>query len=81
MGHCHNDKCLLSHTVAPEKMPSCKFFLEGLCTKENCPYRHVKVNPDAEICHEYLQVSFYFFNALVFSVVPYPVEKYAEIIS
>ncbi len=36
-------------------MPSCKFFLEGLCARENCPYRHVKVNPNAEICPEYLR--------------------------
>ncbi len=36
-------------------MPSCKFFLEGLCARENCPYRHVKVNPNADVCPEYLK--------------------------
>ena len=36
-------------------MPSCKFFLEGICVKENCPYRHVKVNPEASICPDYLK--------------------------
>ena len=24
-------------------MPVCKFFLEGLCTREDCPYLHTKV--------------------------------------
>ncbi len=47
---------MLSHKVAPEKMPSCKFFLEGLCSRgEDCPYRHVKVSANADICPEYLK--------------------------
>ena len=36
-------------------MPTCSFFLEGLCTRDNCPYRHVKVNPDAEVCPDFLK--------------------------
>jgi hypothetical protein len=36
-------------------MPACKFFLEGLCARDDCPYRHVKVNADAEICPDYLR--------------------------
>ena len=53
-GNCYKETCLLSHKVAPEKMPSCKFFLEGLCTKgESCPYRHIKVNENAELCQHY----------------------------
>ena len=24
-------------------MPVCKFFLEGVCTREDCPYLHTKV--------------------------------------
>jgi len=41
--------------VAPDKMPSCKYFLQGVCTKESCPYRHVYVNPSADICQDFLK--------------------------
>ena len=41
--------------VAPEKMPTCKFFLEGVCTADNCPYLHVKVNSEAAICQQFLK--------------------------
>lgn len=36
-------------------MPTCKFFLEGMCSREDCPYLHVKVNPKAEICQDFLK--------------------------
>lgn len=29
--------------------------LAGLCTNENCPYRHVNVNPKASACEEFLR--------------------------
>jgi len=55
-GACLNtEACLLSHKVAPEKMPTCKFFLEGVCTAEDCPYQHVKVNAQADICASFLK--------------------------
>ena len=31
-------------------MPSCKFFIQGLCTRDPCPYRHVQVSADAKVC-------------------------------
>lgn len=31
------------------------FFLAGLCSNENCPYRHVNVNPKASICEGFLK--------------------------
>jgi len=36
-------------------MPVCSYFLLGECTKDDCPYRHVNVNEDAEICKNFLQ--------------------------
>lgn len=36
-------------------MPVCSYFLLGECTKENCPYRHVKVNEDAAVCEDFLK--------------------------
>lgn len=36
-------------------MPTCKFYLEGMCSKEDCPYLHVKINPRAEVCLEFLK--------------------------
>jgi hypothetical protein len=37
-------------------MPSCKFFLDGLCTRgDDCPYRHVKVNEEASVCPDFLK--------------------------
>ncbi|KAJ6931849.1 hypothetical protein NC652_015128 [Populus alba x Populus x berolinensis] len=30
-------------------------FLAGLCTNEVCPYRHVRVNPNASICEGFLR--------------------------
>ncbi len=55
-GSCsRGDACPLRHVVSPDSMPSCKFFLEGVCAKDDCPYRHVKVNPEAAVCQEYLK--------------------------
>jgi len=48
-------ECLLSHKVAPDKMPVCKFFLEGVCARDDCPYRHVKVSADAKVCPAFLR--------------------------
>ncbi|KAI1309354.1 Zinc finger CCCH domain-containing protein 3 [Halotydeus destructor] len=53
-GRCKDgDQCLFSHKVTPDKMPVCSFFLDGVCGKENCPYRHVNVGPGAEKCAEF----------------------------
>lgn len=47
--------CLLSHTIAQDKMPACAFFLKGTCTNDACPYSHVKVNANAEVCPDFLK--------------------------
>lgn len=36
-------------------MPTCKYYLEGSCSRDNCPYLHVKINPKAEICRDFLE--------------------------
>ncbi|RZF32364.1 hypothetical protein LSTR_LSTR001828 [Laodelphax striatellus] len=54
-GDCDNKNCLLSHEVAPTKMPTCRHFLAGICTRENCPYLHVKLSNSAPICIKFLQ--------------------------
>ncbi|XP_052201142.1 uncharacterized protein LOC127807384 isoform X2 [Diospyros lotus] len=41
--------------VIPDRMQDCSYFLQGLCTNESCPYRHVNVNPNASICEGFLK--------------------------
>lgn len=53
-GACVDNKCLLSHNLAPEKMPTCNYYLEGRCLKDDCPYLHVKVSAKADICKDFL---------------------------
>ena len=36
-------------------MPVCSFFLRGLCTRENCPYLHVSVGRNAELCPDFIR--------------------------
>jgi len=36
-------------------MPNCKYYLEGVCSRDPCPYRHVKVSDSAEICPDFLK--------------------------
>lgn len=55
MGNCTLAKCLLSHTVNLSKMPTCKFYLLGMCSKTDCPYLHKKVNEKTEICVDFLK--------------------------
>ncbi|WVZ79299.1 hypothetical protein U9M48_026896 [Paspalum notatum var. saurae] len=43
------------HTVIPERMPDCSYFLQGLCSNTACPYRHVKVNLNAPVCEDFLK--------------------------
>ena len=36
-------------------MPTCSFFLRGMCHKDDCPYAHVKVSQAAKICEDFLK--------------------------
>ena len=50
---CNNPKCRLRHDVSSEaSRPMCVFFQRnGMCSKgDDCPFKHVKISWDAEIC-------------------------------
>ena len=50
---CNNAKCRLRHDVSTEaSRPMCVFFQRnGMCSKgDDCPFKHVKISWDAEIC-------------------------------
>ena len=32
----------------------CSYFIRGKCTRDDCPYLHVNVNRDAEICEDFV---------------------------
>ena len=38
-----------------DKMPVCSYFLRGVCTKDDCPYLHVYVGENAEICQDFVK--------------------------
>lgn len=52
---CEKNPCLLSHDTTLSKMPTCKFYLQGMCSKTDCPYLHKKVNDKTEICVDFLR--------------------------
>ncbi|GJJ68457.1 cleavage and polyadenylation specificity factor subunit 4 [Entomortierella parvispora] len=45
--------CLLSHVPNPHTTPPCQHFQRAACTKDNCPYPHIKKNPQAPICRPF----------------------------
>ncbi|KAF2468138.1 uncharacterized protein BDR25DRAFT_305141 [Lindgomyces ingoldianus] len=49
----YGDACPLSHAPSPHRSPTCTHFLEHRCTKENCRYAHVNVNPAAPVCEAF----------------------------
>ncbi|KAJ8929427.1 hypothetical protein NQ314_017876 [Rhamnusium bicolor] len=42
-------------TFLLKKMPACKFYLEGSCSRDDCPYLHVRISPKADICRNFLE--------------------------
>uniref|UniRef100_A0A336KLV3 CSON010589 protein n=1 Tax=Culicoides sonorensis TaxID=179676 RepID=A0A336KLV3_CULSO len=54
-GGCTKTGCLLSHDLSLNKMPVCKYFLDGCCTNDNCPYLHNKLNENVPLCPEFLK--------------------------
>ncbi|KAL6044096.1 Zinc finger CCCH domain-containing protein 3 [Balamuthia mandrillaris] len=52
--------CPLSHSLATREqtMPVCYHFLRGVCNREDCPYSHVYVNANAEVCPAFSREGF-----------------------
>ncbi|KZT18328.1 hypothetical protein NEOLEDRAFT_1143522 [Neolentinus lepideus HHB14362 ss-1] len=55
-GTCTNaaETCNLSHNPTPERTPVCIHFAnQGRCTRENCPYPHVRLGPRQGVCRDF----------------------------
>ncbi|KAF2831067.1 hypothetical protein CC86DRAFT_442921 [Ophiobolus disseminans] len=53
-GNCRKgDACGLSHTPTAHNAPTCQHFQEGRCTKDECRFSHVGVNPAALNCEAF----------------------------
>jgi hypothetical protein len=54
--NCSNsaETCHLSHDPTPERTPLCVHFLnKGRCTREKCPFPHVKVGQRQGVCRDF----------------------------
>ncbi|ORY14597.1 hypothetical protein BCR34DRAFT_560291 [Clohesyomyces aquaticus] len=49
----YGNTCPLSHEPSPHRSPTCTHFLERRCTKQNCRYAHINVNPAAPVCEAF----------------------------
>lgn len=55
-GNCPNtaNNCQLSHDPTPERTPLCVHFANnGRCTRDNCPYPHVRVGARHGVCRDF----------------------------
>ncbi|KAJ8590784.1 hypothetical protein M405DRAFT_815479 [Rhizopogon salebrosus TDB-379] len=55
-GNCSNtaETCNLSHDPTPERTPLCVHFANhGRCTRENCPFPHVRVGQRQGVCRDF----------------------------
>ncbi|EGO22276.1 hypothetical protein SERLADRAFT_472853 [Serpula lacrymans var. lacrymans S7.9] len=55
-GCCPNDAafCNLSHDPTPERTPLCVHFANnGRCTRDKCPFPHVRVGPRQGVCRDF----------------------------
>jgi hypothetical protein len=58
-GHCFRGAgCNLSHDPTPNRTPACIHFLRDACTKPDCRYAHVKIDPSADICRDYATIGY-----------------------
>ncbi|KAF8540912.1 hypothetical protein BDD12DRAFT_831429 [Trichophaea hybrida] len=52
------DMCDLSHDPTPHRVPACHHFLRGNCSKPDCRYAHVRVNPGASVCRRFATLGY-----------------------
>ncbi|EPQ56350.1 hypothetical protein GLOTRDRAFT_39633, partial [Gloeophyllum trabeum ATCC 11539] len=55
-GTCPNtaETCNLSHDPSPQRVPVCMHFANnGRCTRENCPFPHVRLGPRQGVCRDF----------------------------
>ena len=58
-GKCSNGPhCDLSHECSYARVPACAHFQRGKCTKDDCRYAHVRVNPAAPVCRAFSTYGF-----------------------
>ena len=50
--------CDLSHDLTYDRVPACVHFVRGACTKENCPYPHIRANPAATVCRAFTTLGY-----------------------
>lgn len=36
-------------------MPTCSYFLRGVCNRDDCPYLHVNVSKTAKVCQDFIK--------------------------
>lgn len=63
-GKCTDEACPLQHVIDKDKMPICFFFNSspdgsGCKLGDQCPYLHVRVSPDADVCPDFVQFGGY----------------------
>ncbi|KAF2707559.1 hypothetical protein K504DRAFT_38537 [Pleomassaria siparia CBS 279.74] len=52
------DGCPLSHTPSPHNTIACNHFRKGTCTKDDCRFAHVRVNPSAALCETFSRLGY-----------------------
>jgi hypothetical protein len=60
-GNCPNnaDSCQLSHDPTPQRTPLCVHFANnGRCTRDKCPFPHVRVGPRHAVCRDFAVLGF-----------------------
>lgn len=52
------EDCNLSHEPTPSRVPTCLHFLRNACTKPDCPYSHIRIDPAAPVCKDFARLGF-----------------------